>query len=281
MSRIVLPMLKDPTDIIVQGDSPLYWSDFNMFPFGNMGEPGCSPMCPGMSSTIDPMPVIPVPTTPYVWLPSGIGGILPRTIGTMVLGGGQVVMQGIGIKPTPSPSVIPLEKYLYDNVDKALNSSIPSWASRDPSDRIITPCMYESPEYNLARPIPMPEMALMGIVKNMTNTLLPASFQQRCTIDYGTDNDAITQWFIRGVTKNSSGTPIGGCRVVLFISGRIGVVTVPDKDANPVIAETVSDASGNYSIQVNKSIYYQAMAYLAGSPDVAGLTVNTLVPVVV
>jgi hypothetical protein len=38
----------------------------------------------------------------------------------------------------------------------------------------------------------------------------------------------------------------------------------------------ISDAGGKYSIPVNIGIQHYAVAYLAGSPDVAGTTVNTL-----
>jgi hypothetical protein len=43
--------------------------------------------------------------------------------------------------------------------------------------------------------------------------------------------------------------------------------------------QTISDASGNYAIEVagDLGITFTAVAYLAGSPDVCGTTVNTLV----
>ena len=40
---------------------------------------------------------------------------------------------------------------------------------------------------------------------------------------------------------------------------------------------TVSDASGNYILPVDNLTQWYAVAYKAGSPDVAGTTVNTLV----
>lgn len=45
-------------------------------------------------------------------------------------------------------------------------------------------------------------------------------------------------------------------------------------------AETVSDGSGNYSFTVPwNSSQYQILAYKTGSPDIAGVTVDTLIPV--
>jgi hypothetical protein len=77
-----------------------------------------------------------------------------------------------------------------------------------------------------------------------------------------------------GVTKDGTGAALGGCRVVVFETGRIA------KDGAPIIAETISDGSGNYSVEVPGNKAYQAIAYKPGSPDVAGVTRNDLVPMV-
>lgn len=77
------------------------------------------------------------------------------------------------------------------------------------------------------------------------------------------------QWLISGITKNSAGTPLPGCTVVVY-------TTVDDMPRG----STVSDASGNYSISVDGNAQTRyCVAYLAGSPDVAGTTVDTLTPV--
>lgn len=71
---------------------------------------------------------------------------------------------------------------------------------------------------------------------------------------------------ISGVTKNSSGSALGNCVVLLF-----------DASTNIELLTTISDASGNYSFPLgNNTNHYFIVAYLAGSPDVAGTTVNTL-----
>ena len=74
---------------------------------------------------------------------------------------------------------------------------------------------------------------------------------------------------ISGVTKDSSGAPLGGCAVHLFESAT---------DAE--LAETVSDGAGNYTfaLRTNSGFFY-VVAYKPGAPDVAGTTVNTLVAV--
>lgn len=68
---------------------------------------------------------------------------------------------------------------------------------------------------------------------------------------------------ITGVTRNSAGTPIGGCRVCLFMA-----------DFDTKIAETVSDGSGNFSFAATAGPYWCAAWDGAGA--VAGITMETL-----
>ena len=73
---------------------------------------------------------------------------------------------------------------------------------------------------------------------------------------------------ICGVTKDSVGTPLGSCVVQLFRTSN-----------DSFLHEMTSDVVGNYCITVPLSDYPQCyiVAYKAGSPDVAGTTLNTLV----
>lgn len=71
---------------------------------------------------------------------------------------------------------------------------------------------------------------------------------------------------IAGVTRAATGVPLGGCTVKLY------------RTATDELVETgVSDGSGVYSFAtVGPGQNYYVVAYLPGSPDVAGTTVNTL-----
>lgn len=70
---------------------------------------------------------------------------------------------------------------------------------------------------------------------------------------------------ITGVTKDSSGVALGSCTVKLFLT------------ASDVLSQsTISDASGNYSFIVDKTVSYYVVAYLDGGTPVAGTTINTL-----
>lgn len=80
------------------------------------------------------------------------------------------------------------------------------------------------------------------------------------------------RWLVQGVTRDSSGVPLGDCRVVVIETGR---VTVTD---SPVVAETISNGSGVYSVPVPLNTSYQIIAYKPGSPDVAGITRADVIP---
>ena len=79
---------------------------------------------------------------------------------------------------------------------------------------------------------------------------------------------------ISGVTKDSTGAALGNCRVVCEETGR--QVTAPN--GMPVLRETTSDGSGNYTVSGLLNIAHQLMAYKAGGTDVAGITRNDVTP---
>ena len=71
---------------------------------------------------------------------------------------------------------------------------------------------------------------------------------------------------IAGVTKDANGAVLGACALVLFRTAD-----------NSIAAQGVSDASGNYRLDASPYLTHYLTAYKAGVPDVAGVTVNTLV----
>lgn len=71
---------------------------------------------------------------------------------------------------------------------------------------------------------------------------------------------------ISGQTKDSTSTPIGNCTVELYETAR-----------DLLIEKTTSNGDGYYYFKGPAStITHYVVAYKAGSPDVAGTTVNTL-----
>jgi hypothetical protein len=69
---------------------------------------------------------------------------------------------------------------------------------------------------------------------------------------------------ITGVTRDSTGAPLGGVTVDLF-------TTADDVK----VATTVSDGAGNFQFPATAGPYY-LVAYKPGAPDVAGTSTNTL-----
>jgi hypothetical protein len=68
-----------------------------------------------------------------------------------------------------------------------------------------------------------------------------------------------------GVTRDSTGAPLGGCTVDLF------------NTAGDVVVDTVvSEPDGYFAVGDPNGVNCYMVAYLAGAPDVAGTTVNTL-----
>lgn len=74
-------------------------------------------------------------------------------------------------------------------------------------------------------------------------------------------------WEITGVTRNSSGTVLASCAIDLFEAG-----------SDLLKDRVVSGADGSFTLSNPGTGPFYLVAYKAGSPDVAGTTVNTLMP---
>ena len=81
--------------------------------------------------------------------------------------------------------------------------------------------------------------------------------------DEGTLNMSLTY-----VSRDSTGAPLAGCTIMVF--------RTQDRS---FVGETVSDGSGNWTLPMLKGGPFFTVEYLAGSPDRAGTSVNTLTPV--
>jgi hypothetical protein len=76
-----------------------------------------------------------------------------------------------------------------------------------------------------------------------------------------------SRYGITGVTRDAYGSPLGGVTVKLFL-------TADDTRVD----QMVSGPAGNYLLSSPFLAGHYVIAYKAGSPDVEGTTVNTLVP---
>jgi hypothetical protein len=87
---------------------------------------------------------------------------------------------------------------------------------------------------------------------------------------------------IAGQTVTGNGTPLANCRIVVYETGRMavdgGAYRSGFSSESPVVAEALSDGSGNFTINVPMNVAYQLTGYLEGSPDRAGITRKDVVP---
>lgn len=92
-------------------------------------------------------------------------------------------------------------------------------------------------------------------VRSVTNGL---SFRKTVL---STKNEQIT-----GVSRNNAGAALGTCVVKLFRT-----------PSDVLAAQTTSDASGNFTFDNPGSGPFYIVCYKAGSPDVSGTGLNTVV----
>ncbi len=78
-------------------------------------------------------------------------------------------------------------------------------------------------------------------------------------------DDMATSYIISGITRDANDAVLPGVTVELF-----------DTATDQKVLSAISDANGAYRFDVTGGHTFYAIAYLTGSPDVAGTTVNTL-----
>ena len=77
---------------------------------------------------------------------------------------------------------------------------------------------------------------------------------------------------ITGITRDNNGLELGFCDVIALDANKL-IVT-----GTPVVAQTVSDVDGFFVMFVPSYNNHQIIAYKSGSPDVAGISLETIVP---
>lgn len=104
-----------------------------------------------------------------------------------------------------------------------------------------------------------------GMMANTTGRTLPVKRYPGVPF-YAKNTSSFT---LSGTTKDSTGTPIGSVRVLVF-----------NAHTNEFVAEGLSDGAGAYSITVpTNSPNYFLVTYKAGAPDLTGASRNTLIAV--
>lgn len=277
--RIILPLLQDPTDVVVQGEaigdsSAMDWQLALSKAVKVFDSTALFPIIQGdvIGDKIMDSPIPCAMIGQHNWY-----GIKPRTTGPEVMSGGELVMLVIGKIPNKI-LVDPTQEWLLsavplDSTGALLNMS-PILGSEQVSYETCRGLIGEMDGSVVGFPVTYllrEEITRSGLAKRVTSPTLPDDFNRRNLIDDFTESTR--KWFVEGVARNlDTGLPLSGCRVIIMESDKIGKVT------NPIIADLISDAEGKYSIQVNHNRYFQIFGYLAGSPDISGITLNTVSP---
>ena len=271
--RVLLPTFPEPPDVVMQGavigDMPV---GIPFDPWPNLGENWAGEVvlqgaCPLSAMLGNAVPRAMIGWNPYFAQPSSIG--------PMAIQGGQVGMVPIG----PTISVNPI----INTTQNFLNSALPLDASGawypTPNESVLTVnqeypwSMVLRSDGPLAAPSaltnPRAEIVNSGSLKTVRAANLPSNFGQKIYETW----QSYQVFTLTGTTTDGSGAPLGNCRVIAYQTGWQYVA-----DAPVIIAETVSDGSGAFSLSL-RNIDYQLVAYKAGGTDVAGITKNNVTPV--
>lgn len=91
-----------------------------------------------------------------------------------------------------------------------------------------------------------------------------------CYDSYGPDERGGQQTKkLTGITRDSSAIPAGSCNVMGFVT-----------TTNVFVGQVTSDSGGYYELPTAYAgVAHFLVVYRAGSPDIAGTTLNTLIPV--
>ncbi len=177
---------------------------------------------------------------------------------------GPINTAGSSPKMTPTPKEIP-------QADSGL--VLPSIVAWPRGDDQISP--YPSYCAQPAVMVPLAELKGNG-QKNVWTADHPTAPMWKPVVFGGYVDGSNVRFVISGVTRDGAEAALGGCTVYLMRSDKLAVNI--DQYGNPIIGIKVSDASGNYEFQAGANVPHQLTAYLAGAPDVAGVTRADVVP---
>jgi hypothetical protein len=263
--RILLQPLADPTDQIVQNEM----TDFRVYNCDVLAE---SAMVAG-GNVPSRMYEIPIPSAMvglHEWY-----GLLPRKLGPKGYAGGEIVFLDVG--DTKTREVVDAGiSWLNQNLGKQIDGYTELHSGivgpLEPTNTLVIAA--EDPLDDTEKiELPRKAIVMTGMTGKRVFPRLPESYFLN-EMANGTMVQSTQMFRFTGQTLDSTGAALGGCRVVLLATNRMAV-GAPDV----VIAETISDGGGNYSIIAPLPVpSYQLIAYLPGSPDVAGITRNDVSP---
>lgn len=266
--KIILPLIPDPTDVVLQGwtiGDVKIESDYNPIP--SLLDPVLQGAVIGdyvMSNTV-PVAMI----GQHDWY-----GIKPRTIGPMRMAGGIINMLDIGTSPQDL-FVDKIQRWISSayKVDKAGFMEVLYDAEVLGAPEPIAQFMLSEPRLITEPVVTIPRGAVYrsGLAKRITAPVLPTSFGRHTVI---TDFYQTTEeWFITVTVRDESSNIIVGASVYLMQSDEVEIN--PDVYGSPIHQQAVTDSSGQCIFQIPSNIAQQIIGYKAGTPDKTGLSLNT------
>lgn len=263
---MILPLLPDPTDIIVQNEMTVFGVTYPMALYDAV-----CPMGEDVVPDVNDVPPIVIPrgmVGQHEWY-----GLKPRKLGPYTLQpSGEIAFFDVG-DPAQPIVVEPVTGWLAQNLGKQVagyDSIGPEIIG--PSEASNSFVVSADDPLDDTEKIQLPRRALVmsgNLSARRVFPRMPASFYGKLTAE-PFFTESTSKWIISGQTLDKDGVALPNCTVYLLRTDRL-VLSV-DAFANPIIDIEVSDASGNYSFQVATPVDYQVIAYLPGSPDVAGVT---------
>jgi hypothetical protein len=197
-----------------------------------------------------PRPVLPMTMHMRLWK-------WPALVGPINVAGSRPQM-------TPTPQELP-------TVDSGLYLPVmPTWPRGD--DQIAS-----TPTYALdpTPTIPRPEQELLGL-RNVWTRHHPTLPMWAPEIVGGFVGGSNVRQVLSGVTRDGTGVALAACTVKAF---RADQIVIPFDQDVAMVATTVSDGGGAYTLEVRENAPHQLTGYKTGSPDLAGITLNTVLPV--
>ena len=273
--KIILPLLPDPTDLLVQWGADIevwmtkndLFMDLPVIPATNALE---NPYLQGWLPT-QAIPELPA-SRPMLNAWPNVSAMFDK-VGPKVFSDGELKM--LPIKPGPVPVLVdPTQAWQFSTINLDSTGALGDMGNAMINDYRLEALPIRRGFADIVNPlapilVQRTEVLNSGLSKlcNVAGiTPLGMNLMESFPEDTG-------RWLLSGVTKDSTGAALGNCRVVVLETARIGV------QQNPVVGEMISDGSGNFSFTVPRNTGYQVVAYLPGSPDVAGVTRNDLAPV--
>lgn len=261
--RVLLPTIPDPVGVLVANEQTTF-----VTPPIALENPCFQGPCVDMQWRMDRNAAVPMQ---YVnWHP--LWG-QPSQVGPMVVGGGVLVWQQIG-KPPLNPFVDPVQMWLnskvvLDNTGALSALYVNMLPNVDDVDWFLFSQPLSEPDFPT---LPTAAEDMSGLLDTPTYCNPPPNTFPTLD-DY---SEATVKWVLAGQTKTLAGAAVANVRVVAMRVDKIA--WNPDAQSNPIVGETVSNASGMFSIQVATTLPHQLFGYVTGSPDNKGITINTLVP---